>query len=244
MKGTLMKTYIRLAFLSMALCMLPAKGANPLPPEIDGQCLSQFRTPWDMVDFVFVQQPNRTPLSWTKRIGGTLGTVAAGLAAGWLGHRLYYNGLALAEVKGGDKVKAVVGILADYTLKQTTYNSNKRPKVKDFISIGHLLAVPVLWFAGKKIFSALRSSPIKDKQRWQMEAVLKIWKEARAYFPHELHATFDILHELKEAKAAEYEMNRDASLEFILAKLNAHYTQLKETKFTFPEITAGYSLRT
>jgi hypothetical protein len=233
-----MKTVTRLAFISIALVALQAQGSSsPVPPQMNGICLSHYVSNWEMVKDVFVNQPTqKTALNGKRKTA--LGFATAGLT-----------------VVGA----AFLGFLQIGISRVDSYNYRRWSKVIDFceqasfrdddgrptdLKLGFLLGAiggGILGFLGVR--KALRPITLRDAQLWQLENVLHIWKDARTYFPEELRDAIDELKHLKDKKAPEYSKVRQEVLSFVLAKLKAHSARLKNQRFVFPEISKGYTYR-
>lgn len=235
-----MKTVTRLAFISIALVAMQAQGSSsPVPPQMNGICLSHYVSNWEMVNDVFVNQPyQKTALNWKRRTA--LGFATAGLAAAGaalLG--LIHYGISTLDPNAPRRLRI--------TEEAIKYIKNAGDTTDDgiFVPTGGMLVGALagsIWgFLGVR--KALRPITLKDAQLWQLENVLQIWKDARTYFPEELRDAIDELKHLKDKKAPQYGTIRNEVLSFILAKLDAQRARFKNQRFVFPELNKGYTYR-
>lgn len=228
-KGHLMKTCIRLAFLSTMLLVVPAQGSqdlpaecpvrcetpngDKLPPVIGGVCLSHYVSQWQMVNDVLILQPDKNArLTAGQAIGLFLSTNTITVAAGALAGILTYR---FAPVSDDNQRKGLTGLA------------------------GALAAGLTGFFGGRGIYRALRKKALENAQRAQMDLIVTWWHDVHAYFPEEVHKIFEELVALKAHKANEYGVSRDKAYKCIIEMLRAHYAKRKEQVYYFPWVKDG-----
>lgn len=267
-KGHLMKTCIRLAFLSTMLLVVPAQGSqdlpaecpirceapngDKLPPVIGGVCLSHYISPWQMVNDVLILQPDKnTRLTAGQAIGLFLSTTAitaaSAIAGGWL------KAAASRYIAESESNSQQAELARQYRQKTTLYGYFKddtyRVGERDIRRTGNsyihlnttsLIAAAVTgFFGGRGIYRALRKKALENAQRAQMDLIVTWWHDVHAYFPEEVHNIFDELAALKARKANEYGVSRDKAYTCIIEMLKAHNAKLKKQVFYFPWVKDG-----
>lgn len=87
------------------------------------------------------------------------------------------------------------------------YNPYNWFAVKCGFAAGAVAFSPTIWGMAKEYAKNLKAA-----QEEQVDAIVAVWKEAKQFFPEELHNTFDTLHGLKTKKSSDYEVNRARAL--------------------------------
>ncbi len=236
------------ALIFSALFMLPDAQAANMPAELGGKCLDMYHDSWEMVEeIIFKEAEKNTPAGWGRIAAAATGSLVTGLIGAYFAGNVYDRGLRAAEDNNIISYSTFLAIndstsLGTIKLRKAGKDGSGAKKLR--LNLGALLgAVGLGWFTAKNIMSFGRGSKLRDTQRWQMDCIVKQW-ETDAFknaFPQELHGIFN---ELKSyANAPEYANFRDKALDHIKAKIAAHKAQLKQTKYTFPEVEEICSLK-
>lgn len=227
-----MKTINHLALLCSAFFTLAMCAHSASSSSLSSRPFDEYTDPWDLVEEILITQAQKeSTWQWdeTRKAATTIGVTTVGAAV--LGSGLYLYGLLITIQKKWVGLEKMISIR-----DQTTLFRQERP-MGALLNVGMLLALPALWWVGKKSMQGLNREAMREAQLDRMDALVDTWNSIQPFFPHELYKTFDELEALKKTKSAAYLGKGAKALNSILEKLTIHKHRKTNPKGGSPEKT-------